>query len=87
MAPEQAMGAEASLASDIWSLGVIAFECLTGQLPFDSEGFGDLVLKICTLPPPVPSAVATVPAGFDAWFARVVERDPGSAEAREILFD
>src|SRR4029079_6978572 len=55
---------------------VIAFECLTGKLPFESEAFGELVLQICTLPVPVPSTIARVPAGFDAWFARVMERDP-----------
>ena len=77
MSPEQARGIKAlDHRSDLWSLGVITFECLTGRLPFDSEAFGDLVLKICTLPPPVPSAIASVPAGFDAWFARAVEREP-----------
>ncbi|HWO12695.1 MAG TPA: protein kinase [Polyangiaceae bacterium] len=77
MSPEQARGIKAlDHRSDIWSLGVIAFECLTGQPPFESEAFGDLVLKICTLPAPVPSSVASVPDGFDAWFARVTERDP-----------
>ncbi len=77
MSPEQARGIRAvDHRTDVWALGVIAFECLTGKLPFDSEAFGDLVLKICTLPAPVPSAVAKVPDGFDAWFARVVEREP-----------
>jgi serine/threonine protein kinase len=71
MSPEQTRGIKAiDHRSDIWSLGVIAFECLTGRLPFDSEAFGELVLEICTLPAPVPSSVAAVPAGFDAWFAR-----------------
>lgn len=77
MSPEQARGIRAvDHRSDLWSLGVIAFECLTGTLPFESEAFGDLVLRICTLPAPVPSSVAPVPAGFDAWFARAVEREP-----------
>jgi len=77
MSPEQARGIKAiDHRSDIWSLGVIAFECLTGRLPFESQAFGDLVIKICTLPAPVPSSVARVPAGFDAWFARAVAREP-----------
>jgi serine/threonine-protein kinase len=77
MSPEQARGIKAiDHRSDIWSLGVIAFECLTGRLPFESQAFGDLVIKICTLPAPVPSSVARVPAGFDAWFARATARDP-----------
>ena len=77
MSPEQARGIKAiDHRSDIWSLGVIAFECLTGRLPFESQAFGDLVIKICTLPAPVPSSVARVPAGFDGWFARATAREP-----------
>jgi serine/threonine-protein kinase len=77
MSPEQAQGNKAvDHRSDLWSLGVIAFECLTGRRPFFSDGLGDLVLQICVRDLPVPSEVATVPLGFDAWFARAIDRDP-----------
>jgi len=77
MSPEQAQGNKAvDFRSDLWSIGVIAFECLTGQRPFFSEALGDLVLQICVRDLPVPSKLAPVPAGFDAWFARAIARDP-----------
>ena len=77
MSPEQAQGNKAvDYRSDLWSLGVIAFECLTGRRPFYSEGLGDLVLSICVRELPVPSAYASVPIGFDAWFAQAIARDP-----------
>ncbi len=77
MSPEQAQGNKAvDYRSDLWSLGVIAFECLTGKRPFYSDGLGDLVLQICVRDLPVPSEVAAVPIGFDAWFAKAVSRDP-----------
>lgn len=77
MSPEQAQGdRQIDHRSDLWSLGVIAFQCLTARLPFESEGLGSLVLKICTGPIPRPSDVALVPAGFDEWFARALTRDP-----------
>ncbi|HEY3499793.1 MAG TPA: serine/threonine-protein kinase, partial [Polyangiaceae bacterium] len=65
MSPEQAQGNKAvDHRSDLWSLGVIAFECLTGKRPFYSDGLGDLVLTICVRDLPVPSDVAPVPLGF-----------------------
>ena len=77
MSPEQAQGNKAvDHRSDLWSLGVIAFECLTGKRPFYSDGLGDLVLTICVRDLPVPSDVAPVPLGFDEWFARACARDP-----------
>ncbi|HTQ03549.1 MAG TPA: serine/threonine-protein kinase [Polyangiaceae bacterium] len=77
MSPEQAQGNKAvDSRSDLWSLGVIAFECLTGRRPFYSDGLGDLVLTICVRDLPVPSDVAPVPLGFDEWFAKACARDP-----------
>jgi serine/threonine protein kinase len=56
-------------------LAVITFECITGKRPFESEALGDLLLKICASPMPVPSQVATVPPGFDEWFAKAANRE------------
>ncbi len=77
MSPEQAQGTKAvDYRSDLWSLAVIAFQCLTGKLPFESEALGDLLMKIIVVPLPVPSQYGPVPAGFDAWWARAASRDP-----------
>jgi serine/threonine-protein kinase len=77
MSPEQAQGNRTvDSRSDLWSMGVIAFECLTGKRPFYSDGLGDLVLAICVRDIPMPSEVAPVPIGFDAWWLRAVARDP-----------
>jgi serine/threonine-protein kinase len=87
MSPEQAQGTRAvDHRSDLWALGVVTYQCLTGRLPFQSDGFGDLMLKIMIEPIPVPSTVAPVPPGFDAWWARAVARDPAQRfqSAREL---
>jgi serine/threonine-protein kinase len=77
MSPEQALGNKTiDHRADLWAIGVIAYECLCGQRPFDSEALGDLIVQICARPLPVPSAVATVPEGFDTWFAKACARDP-----------
>jgi serine/threonine-protein kinase len=77
MSPEQVKGlAEIDHRADLWALGVMAYQCVTGQLPFDSDGVGDLLIQIATAEPPVPSHVAPDVAGpaFDAWFEKACTR-------------
>lgn len=91
MSPEQLEGsANLDWRSDIWSLGVVTYECLLGQVPFHGQTFPALVVAICARALPVPSALGRVPRSFDAWFARACARSPrerfGSAReaAREL---
>jgi serine/threonine-protein kinase len=76
MSPEQALGHKTiDHRSDLWSLAVIAFECVVGKRPFDSEALGDLIVAICARPIPVPSKLGRVPEGFDAWWAKASCRE------------
>lgn len=90
MSPEQATGQVADHQTDIWSFGAIAFECLTGERPFRGDTLGALFHAICMAEIPVPSRIAAVPRGFDAWFARATARDKSRRfatikEAAELL--
>jgi serine/threonine-protein kinase len=95
MSPEQAQGIKTvDFRSDLWSLAVIVYQCVTGRLPFESEALGDLLMKIIIQPLPVPSEIAEVSAGFDRWWARAASRDPAGrfgsakelAESLQLVF-
>jgi serine/threonine-protein kinase len=77
MSPEAlTASAPVSPASDIWSLGACAFAAACGRVPFEGEVIGDVVLKVCAAPMPVPSElVPELPRAFDAWFAKACARD------------
>lgn len=90
MSPEQATGQkDVDHRSDLWAIGVIAYECLLGKRPYHSDSLGDLVLQICTRPQPVPSQHGAVPAGFDDWFLEANHRDPDEryGSARKMTQD
>jgi len=76
MSPEQAVGENVDTRSDLWTLAVVAFESLVGFTPFRAKSAVVALSAICHGPIVVPSEVARVPPGFDAWFARAVQRDP-----------
>jgi serine/threonine-protein kinase len=78
MAPEQlTLGGAPGPLTDLWSLGACTFAAMTGRIPFEGDVLGDIVLRVCAAPMPVPSSInPRLPSGFDAWFARACARDP-----------
>src|ERR1700735_310672 len=92
MSPEQlTVGGAPGPLTDLWSLGACAFTAMTARIPFEGDVLGDIVLKVCVSPVPVPSQYnPKTPAGFDAWFAKACARDPSkrfqsAAELSEAL--
>jgi len=78
MSPEQIVGAkEIGPRSDLWAVGVVAFEALTGVRPFEAETMGALAIQIHGGPLPKPTEKAPdLPASVDAWFEKACARDP-----------
>jgi serine/threonine protein kinase len=71
MSPEQAVSArDIDYRSDIWSLGMVAFEAMTGRRALDADSLGALVLALHTAPLPPPSEfVPTLHPDIDRWFS------------------
>jgi serine/threonine-protein kinase len=77
MAPEQLAGAPADARSDIYALGVMLFQLLTGELPYPSESFGQLLRQMADGPPrSVRSLRPDLPAELSTLVARCLDRNP-----------
>jgi serine/threonine-protein kinase len=76
MAPEQFRGEPVDLRADIWSSGVMLYQLLTGEKPFEG-GFSAVMHKALHTEPPPPSQLSvTTPRGFDAVIARALAKRP-----------
>jgi serine/threonine protein kinase len=77
MAPEQAKGIETDHRSDLYSLGVVFFEMLAGEVPFDDETLHGIMGKHVHAPaPPVRSPHEPVPDALVRVVARLLRKDP-----------
>ena len=84
--PEQIVGKPQDARSDLFSLGIVLYEMVTGQRPFDADSLQGICSRVLSSTPLPPSnANRSVPVGFDGLVARCLAKDPAarypSAEA------
>src|SRR6516225_1746225 len=75
LAPERAMGAQATAASDLYSLGIVAYECLVGAPPFTGLA---LAVAVAHHERPLPPLPGHVPAEVAALVLDLTAKDPGA---------
>jgi len=88
--PEQAQGKPAAAPADLYSLGMLIFECLTGRLPFDGDNLVAIALKHVQETPPSPSSInPSITPDMEKIIMKALLKDPLKRyqSAEEMLFD
>jgi serine/threonine-protein kinase len=88
VAPEVIEGSDAEPRSDLYSLGIVFYELLTGRRPFTGDTPFAILKKHCTETPPPPSRLrGDVPQDLDAVVVRLLEKEPAARfkDAEELV--
>ncbi len=87
MSPEQLRGDPVDQRSDLWSLGVVAYEMVAGANPFQTDSNAATAVRILNEDPPSLSAVPGVPGWYAELVARLLKKHPGDRlqSAAEVL--
>ncbi len=77
MSPEQAKGSKVDNRSDLYAIGVVAYQMVTGRVPFNAGSFNELLFKIVLeSPEPIEHVVPGIDPAFAAIIARAMNREP-----------
>jgi serine/threonine-protein kinase len=80
--PEQILGKPQDSRSDLFSLGVVLYEMVTGQRPFDADSLQGICGRVLSSTPlPASHANPSVPTGFDGVIVRCLAKDPAARYA------
>src|SRR4029453_5758847 len=77
MSPEQARGLEVDARTDVWSLGAVLYEMVTGRPPFEGTTMSDILASLLTHEPaPLARYSPTVPADLERIIRKALAKDP-----------
>ena len=88
LAPEQVKGQGLTPATDVWQLGALMYEMLTGRMPFEASDGPELYAQILNAEiTPVSGLQPSVPAGFEKIISRCLQKDPAKrfASGEDLL--
>lgn len=89
MSPEQAFGSDVDVRTDIYSLGVITYQMLTGHLPFEGKSGREVIDKLVSQQPPLPSTYIESDLDFDSVLLKALAKEPDQrySNVKEFLAD